>query len=156
MSTHKQMTELFKLPKEAPKALAALCKVTSDLVDIAERENQALAMSDMMAFAVLQNAKNLLAERYSQYSYQFAKRIEEFRGTDVATLDKLDALQVSLNEKARMNNQIVKKIAEKSRNKTKSKTMTEAQVSQRAHVQWDLQLLAQETAQSNQNTSKAS
>lgn len=150
--TKTQAVDLFKLPEGKEKALAALMKITKDLVYMAEQEEQALATSDMLQFAVLQNEKNMLAERYSQYSYQFSKRIEEFRGTDTKTLDELDALQVTLNDKARMNNDVVKRHADRARNQTKHKTLSADQLSGRAHIKWDLQLMAQETSQANQST----
>lgn len=138
--------KMYQLPEGAAPAIKALSDVTKELIHMTDRETQALAVSDMLGFAVLQNEKDMLADKYEQFYNQFARRIEEFRGTDNATLDKLNALQIELNQKSRMNGNTVEQISARAKAKTKDKTFTMAEAAKRVPLNWDVQRIAQESA----------
>lgn len=112
------------LPAEPNQAMQALIRISKKLLDLAEREMQSLTLSDMLTFAVLQDEKQHLAQRYSFMSREFRSRIEEFRKTDKGTLDMLDALQGELGEKMRENNRVVQKIRSLSHQNTQSTLFT--------------------------------
>lgn len=113
-------------------ALKALIKITQALVDFSDREGQALAKNDMLDFAIMQDEKTVLTQRYVQMSNEFRMRLEEFRGSDAALLDRLEALQKELAEKSKSNNQVIDRIQTRARQKT-SDTLLSAQEMGQSH-----------------------
>ena len=106
------------LPADQSMALKTMIAATQDLINFTEHESQALAKNEMMDFAVMQNEKTLLTERYVQLSKEFRNRLEDFRGADRALLDQLEAVQKSLGENSRHNNKIIDQIQVGARKKT--------------------------------------
>jgi len=122
------------LPAERIPALQAMIKATKSLVDLAEREAQVLAQNDMMTFHILQEEKAFLAKRYEKLSGEFRARVEEFRGSDRGLLDRLEAMQNLLGEKAKANNETVFGIYGAAQKKTASSLLTAQELGQRSPV----------------------
>ena len=59
------------LPADQSMALKTMIAATQDLINFTEHESQALAKNEMMDFAVMQNEKTVLTERYVQLSKEF-------------------------------------------------------------------------------------
>lgn len=118
------------LPADRVQAINALIKVTQDLVALSEREAQALAQDDMMSFHIMQDEKGFLATRYERLSAEFRERLEEFRGTDPALLDRLDKLQKTLGENTTNNNVIVASIRDRSQQNTQNALFTVQEMAQ--------------------------
>ncbi len=114
------------LPNEKTQAMQTLIKLTKSLSDLAERESQALMQNDMLSFAILQDEKTMIAERYAQASSEFRARLNEFRGISPALLSRLESLQVQLGEISQQNNAIVARLYEQSRQNTQT-TLLKAQ-----------------------------
>ena len=122
------------LPQDKMQALNALIRVTQNLLDMAEKEAQVLAQNDMLAFAILQDEKQSVSERYVRLSAEFRERVDQFRGSDKSTLDRLDNLQKLLGEKTRQNNAIVKEMYERSKAKTETTLLAAQEIGQQVHV----------------------
>ena len=127
--------ELQILPTDTSMALKALIKTTESLVDFSERESQALAKNDMLSFAVMQDEKTIITERYVKLAREFRERLEEFRAADPGLLDRLEKLQMQLGENARHNNNIIDQIQSKARKKTQSALFTAQELGQTHKVQ---------------------
>jgi len=106
------------LPGDPAQALRALLKLSQGLIDLCERETQALVKDDLSAFTVLQDEKESLSLRYAAASSEFRARLEEFRGSEAATLDRLESLQKTLGEKMRANNALIAQMEGSARQKT--------------------------------------
>ncbi|MCC6598369.1 MAG: hypothetical protein IT559_06235 [Alphaproteobacteria bacterium] len=122
------------LPIEKSQALNMMIRITQSLLTLAERESQALAMNDMLSFAILQDEKNLVKDQYIQLSEAFRTNIEAYRGVDKALLDRLESLQNALAEKTRSNNLCVNTIYERARGKTQSALITAQELGQQRPV----------------------
>ena len=114
------------LPGDKTQALHHLIKLTKHLVDISDKESQALAQNDMLSFAILQDEKALLAEHYAKASEEFRARLPQFRGISPTLLDRLENLQIQLGDISKSNHAIVKEIYERSRANTQT-TLLNAQ-----------------------------
>lgn len=114
------------LPADTHFALKAMIKATENLVEFSNREAQALAKNDVMDFAIMQDEKAVLTERYVKMSQEFRERLEDFRGADPGLLDRLEKLQVELGENTRHNNDIIDRMQKKSE-KTAYNALLEAQ-----------------------------
>jgi hypothetical protein len=119
------------LPQERSQALMHLIRLTQGLSALADKESQALARDDMLTFSVLQDEKELLANRYVRASEEFRNRLEDFRGADPTILDRLVALQKDLGEKTADNNQMISRIYQKARKTTQSALVTVQELAQR-------------------------
>ncbi len=131
------MTDGKLLPQDTVQAIQTLIKVTQSLIDYAERENKMLARNDMMSFAILQDEKSILAERYVRLSREFRDRIEDFRGIDKSHLDKLESLQKVLADSSRTNNALIGRIKNKSEQKTQSTLLSAQELGQMKPVKFD-------------------
>jgi len=118
------------LAREKTQAVQQLIKLTRNLVDLSERESQALAQNDMMAFAILQDEKALMAEHYAAASNEFRARLPEFRGMNPALLDRLEGFQNRLGDAARQNNESVKRIYEQSKENTQNTLLSAQELGQ--------------------------
>lgn len=125
-SSQSQNNEKTVLPAEKTQAMQHLIKVTQSLIEMAEKEAQALAQNDMLAFAILQDEKTLLAEHYAKASEEFRARLPEFRNLNNALLDRLERMQNRLGAISRENNDIVQRIY-KSAEKSTKQTLLDAQ-----------------------------
>ncbi len=122
------------LPQDKAQALNALIKVTQNLLDMSDKEAQALAQNDMLAFAIIQDEKEYISERYTRLSAEFRGRVDEFRGTDKGLLDRLDNLQKLLGEKTRQNNVVVSALYQRSKAKTESTLLAAQEIGQQVHI----------------------
>ncbi len=107
MSNTTQNTEL---PEQPEIAVQYLCKLSKSLIDIAERESQALIQKDMLAFAVLQDEKERLSVNYLNASKNFRERLNDFRRVDQSIIGRLESLQSDLGERTNDNNRLISQI----------------------------------------------
>jgi hypothetical protein len=70
------------LPANATAAIQRLIQVSQKLVDLSERETQALLQRDMLAFAIIQDEKEGIAGQYTKASEEFRARLEDFRSVE--------------------------------------------------------------------------
>lgn len=117
IQTQPATTEQQVLPADPHIALKAIIKATENLVEFSNREAQALAKNDYMDFAIMQDEKTVLTERYVKMSQEFRNRLVQFRGSDPGLLDRLEKLQIELGENAQHNNDIIDRIQKKSEKK---------------------------------------
>lgn len=139
------------LDSDPTQALQALIKITQALVDFADREHQALTKNDMLDFAIMQDEKAVLTERYVAMSREFRNRLEEFRGRDIGLLDRLENLQKELSEKSQQNNDVINNVQTRARQKTSS-TLFSAQELGQSHSLTFVQDLAQRADEKNNAT----
>jgi len=124
------------LPEDPVQAIQTIIKVTQSLIAYSERENQHLARNDMMGFAILQDEKSIMADRYVRVSREFRNRIEEFRGLDKAYLDKLEGQQKILADNSRTNNALIGRIKNKAEQKTQSTLLSAQELGQSKPVRF--------------------
>lgn len=125
------------LPQEKTQAMQRLIKLTRDLIDLGERESQALAQNDMLSFAIIQDEKALMAEQYAAASTEFRTRLPEFRGMNDALVKRLSDFQHELGDITSQNNRTVEGIYERTKDRTQ-KTLEEAnEISQEKRVAFD-------------------
>lgn len=118
------------LPEDKATAIRHLTKLTKYLIDIAEKECQAILQQDMMAFSIIQFEKEKAAEEYRQSSIAFRTRIEEFRGTDSAILNNLERLQTELAHRMQSNGKMIDNMRTSARQNTQSTLFTVQQLAQ--------------------------
>ena len=114
------------LPANATAAIQRLIQVSQKLVDLSERETQALLQRDMLTFAILQDEKESIANQYTQASEEFRARLEDFRNVEKPLLNRLELLQKNLAEKTQGNNVMVAQIKQRAETGTQ-KTLLMAQ-----------------------------
>lgn len=103
-----------------------LIQVSQKLVDIGERETQALLQNDIMTFSILQDEKETVTNQYTAASNDFRARLEDFRGVEKNLLSRLESLQRNIAEKAHSNNTIILRMKERAELSTQ-KTLLMAQ-----------------------------
>lgn len=89
VKTNSATTEQQLLPSDPHIALKAMIKTTEALIEFSDREAQALAKTDMLNFAIMQDEKTVITERYVQLAQEFQARLEEFRNVDPGLLGRL-------------------------------------------------------------------
>lgn len=114
------------LPAMPNNALSYLCKISQSLLDLAERESQALIQNDIMALAILQDEKENLSQRYMESSQEFRARVNEFRSSDKGLIHRLEKLQKQLAERSDDNNVLIAQIRDRAERNTQ-KTLLMAQ-----------------------------
>jgi hypothetical protein len=107
-----------QLPAQPESALQHLCRLSQSLLDLAERESQALVHKDMLAFAVLQDEKEVLSHKYLGASQEFRRRLNEFRRVPKTALQRLEDLQVKLGERTDDNNALINQIRDQAERRT--------------------------------------
>lgn len=125
------------LPEGRDQAMQAMIKITKRLLDVSEREGQALATSNLINFTVLQDEKSYLAERYISMSSEFRERINEFRGIDRGVLDRLEALQKQLGEYTRGNNQAISRMRANAQKNTQSTLLSAQELATKRPVEFE-------------------
>lgn len=125
------------LPADTSLALKALIKTTEGLLDLSEREAQTLAKNDMMNFAIMQDEKTVLTERYLRLAEEFRTRLNEFRGADFGLLDRLEKLQISLGENTKHNNNVIDRMQKKSEKIAHNALLKVQELSQQHHAYFD-------------------
>ena len=124
------ISEQQLLPADAHIALKAMIKTTENLVEFSNREAQALAKNDVFNFAIMQDEKTVLTERYVGLSQEFRTRLNEFRSADPGLLDRLEKLQIELGENAKHNNAIIDRMQKKSEKKAKNALLEAQEIGQ--------------------------
>jgi len=124
------------LPTERVQALNTLIKATQSLINLADREAQALAQNDMVGFHIMQDEKQYLTQRYERLSVEFRARIEEFRGSDRGLLDRLEKLQILLGERTKNNSDVVVNIRDRAQQKTQNSLLTVQELAQQKSVRF--------------------
>lgn len=125
------------LPEEKTQAVQHLIKLTNNLVQLGEREAQALAQNDMLAFAVIQDEKIIMAEHYAAASTEFRARLPEFRGLNAEVINRLSNTQTELGDITEQNNKAVEGVYERTKERTQ-KTLKEAsKISREKRVEFD-------------------
>lgn len=126
MERRMQTDRRANLPANATAAIQRLIQVSQKLVDLSERETQALLQRDMLTFAILQDEKESIANQYTQASEEFRARLEDFRSVEKPLLNRLELLQKNLAEKTQGNNVMVAQIKQRAETGTQ-KTLLMAQ-----------------------------
>lgn len=126
MERRMQTDRRANLPANATAAIQRLIQVSQKLVDLSERETQALLQRDMLTFAILQDEKESIANQYTQASEEFRARLEDFRNVEKPLLNRLELLQKNLAEKTQGNNVMVAQIKQRAETGTQ-KTLLMAQ-----------------------------
>ena len=89
------------LPQQPGEAVKLITKTVEELLEVMEQESLAMMTKDGVSFTAAQDQKQRISERYEKMTEEFKQRIMDFRVVDKALLDKLDALQRQLADKAR-------------------------------------------------------
>jgi hypothetical protein len=118
------------LPTNAGGAIQRMIKISQSLLDLSDRETQALIQNDLLAFAVLQDEKELLADQYTKSSDEFRKRLHEFRSVDKTLIKKLEILQNKLADKAQENNMFVERMKTRAERNTQKTLLTVQELAQ--------------------------
>ena len=126
MERRMQTDRRANLPANATAAIQRLIQVSQKLVDLSERETQALLQRDMLTFAILQDEKESIANQYTQASEEFRARLEDFRNVEKPLLNRLELLQKNLAEKTQGINVMVAQIKQRAETGTQ-KTLLMAQ-----------------------------
>lgn len=119
------------LPQDVNAALRELVRLTTRLIEFADRETQALVKNDHLAFAYTQRDKEKFAAHYARASEEFRGRLEEFRGSDQRLLAQLDRLQGELREKTVSNNMAIDQIKSRAAANTQSTLFSAQEIGQR-------------------------
>ncbi len=122
----RRKTEGLGLPANATMAIQRLIQVSQKLLNLSERETQALLQRDMLAFAILQDEKESISRDYTKASEEFRARLEDFRNVEKNLLNRLEGLQKTLAEKTQGNNVIVLQMQKQAETYTQ-KTLLAAQ-----------------------------
>lgn len=113
------------LPAQPVNAIQQLIRISQNLINVAEKETQALLLNDMLAFAIIQHEKEKLAAQYVTASEEFRNRIEDFRKIDPALIRRLEKLQRDLGEKTHGNNGLVDQIRQRAEKNVKARVITQ-------------------------------
>lgn len=130
MNRRKESQKGF-LPESAAQAVQRLTKISQALLDLSERETQALVQNDMFTFSILQDEKELLASQYTKASEEFRSRLEEFRKIDRNLLNRLENIQKKLAEKTQGNNIIVTQMRQRAEKNTHKTLITAQELGQK-------------------------
>lgn len=98
------------LPANVNAAVHHLIRTSQALLTLTEKETQALALNDLLAFSILQHEKEKMAGDYVAASEEFRNRLEDFRAADKNLLGRLEKLQNELGERSQGNNVLVEQV----------------------------------------------
>jgi len=126
------------LPQDTSRALNMLIRLTNNLSHLADRESQALAQSDMVTFAILQDEKALVTEQYMNASEEFRSNINIYRGAEKPLLDRLEKLQIDLGEKTKSNNDAVQQIYDRAQSRTQNSLLAAQEFGQDQRIRFAL------------------
>ncbi len=102
----------------AETTLNKLCDLSQKLLELAERESQALIQNDSVAFSVLQDDKEILSKSYLKASEEFRNNIGAFRRANTKIIERLEALQSQLGIRTNDNNKLIGQIHERAQSNT--------------------------------------
>ena len=128
------ITKQAYLPTDPIQAVHTIIRLSRKIIDVAQREGQALAMDDMIGFSAVQDEKEQLSIEYERASTEFHTRLEEFRGVDKALIAQMDKLQREIGEHAEQNNKMIARIVENATHKTQTTLYEAQQIAQNQHV----------------------
>ena len=132
--TEENVIKMTVLPTDAGQALKVMIQISERLLDITDRETQALVRNDAVAFSILQNEKEAQSGKYAKASEEFRSRLEEFRNVDKTLLNRLEKLQNDLGEKTKSNREIITHIFTEPKRKSKESLLTVQELGQRNQV----------------------
>lgn len=87
-----------------------LCQLSQSLINLVEREAEALVQQDMDLFSQIQEEKQTVSTNYFQASKSFRTRVEDFRGVDRSIIRRLEDLQATLGQRTNDNNTLIANI----------------------------------------------
>lgn len=125
------------LPANATAAIQKLIQVSQKLVELSERETQALLQRDMAAFAILQDEKEAIANQYTKASEEFRARLDDFRSVEKGLLNRLETLQKNLAEKTQGNNIMVQQMRQRSEQNTHKTLLIAQEFGQQKRVRFN-------------------
>ena len=136
-NTQNNVVELneFSLPENHSNALRTLIRFSEQLVQLADRETQALVQNDIRSFAMLQDEKEKIAVQYTAASSAFHTRLNEFKSADPGLLQRLEDTQHELGDKLKSNSRIVERIFNSSQHKIQSSLLSVQELSDAKPVQ---------------------
>lgn len=140
--TQSSKTEAPKpyLPSSAKEAVFRMIEISKKLITVCERESQALLQQDVATLSIVEDEKEILADKYMKASEEFRARLEDFRSVDAALLNKLEDLQGVLAQQAQDNNVLIEQMYKKSQTTTQSTLVSVQELAQRALVHLPEQL----------------
>lgn len=103
----KNMLTSDVLPTDSHAAIKVLIQITERLLDVSDRETQALVRGDNVSFSILQHEKESHTAKYVKASQEFRNRLKEFKGMESNILKRLEILQNQLGEKTKSNSDIL-------------------------------------------------
>jgi hypothetical protein len=133
-NTPENIIKMTMLPTDVGQALKVMIQISERLLDITERETQALVRSDNVAFSILQNEKESQSVKYAKASSEFRTRLEEFKVCDKGLLVRLENLQKELGEKTQSNKEIITRMFSSSKKHTKETLLTVQELAQKSPV----------------------
>lgn len=149
------MTPNDNLPQDTSLALRLLIKTSEQLLDLSEKETQALIRNDMGTFAVLQDEKEIVSKKYAALAQEFHVRLEEFRPADRGLLDRLETLQNELGDKNKSNLKLIENMFNRSRDNIQSSLLTVQELAQKFPMK-ETKIKAESDKKNNTKTKKTS
>jgi hypothetical protein len=139
---HKQLNSKAVKPaptlaQQSTAALQQLARLSQSLLQISERESQALLLNDILAFSILQYEKEKLVHDYAQASAEFRNRLTEFRKSDPGLLSRLEKLQKDLAASTKANNLHVEQIKQRAEAQTQKSLQVIKNFAQKAYVRFE-------------------
>ena len=118
------------LPHQPIEAVKVVIKVTERLLDLSERETQALVHNDAIRLDIIQDEKEILAGHYATAAQEFRARLNEFRRLDRNLLGKLESIQNELGEKMKQNTDLIEMMYLRSRRNTQQTLFNAQEIGQ--------------------------
>ena len=134
---NKKIAKHPAIPQDPATAVQRLINLTQTLVNMAERETQALLQNDILTFSILQDEKEILAGSYERASQDFRSRLNMFRGIDKTLLNRLETAQKDLGEKTSNNNEMVKRLNVTAKQNTQKTLLSVQELGQQRPVKFD-------------------
>ena len=137
LTNDKKIQTTENLPMNATAAIQKLIQVSQKLVNVSERETQALLQRDMLSFAILQDEKDAIMSQYTKASEDFRTRLDDFRNVEKSLLGRLEQLQKTLAEKAHSNNAMVLQMKERAETSTQKTLLMAQEFGQQKRVRFE-------------------
>ncbi len=137
IQANKKKEQRPALPQDPATAVQRLLNLTQTLINMAERETQALLQNDILTFSILQDEKEILAGSYERASQDFRSRLNMFRGIDKALLNRLETAQKELGEKTTHNNGMVERLHITAKQNTQKTLLSVQELGQQRPVRFD-------------------
>ncbi len=118
------------LPQQPVEAVNVVIKVTERLLDLSERETQALVHNDALKLDMIQDEKEILSGHYVTAAQEFRSRLGEFRRLDRNLIRKLETVQNELGEKMKQNTDLIEQMYMRSRRNTQATLFNAQEIGQ--------------------------